>query len=48
VEKNITISKNSKLVAFFEELNKRKEETRKKLEAKMISKGLIPNNSKIA
>ena len=43
MEKKITISNNSKIVAFFDELNKRKEETRKKLEAKMIKAGLIPN-----
>ena len=45
MDKKITISNNSKIIAFFEELNKKKEETRKKIEAKLIKAGHISYTS---
>ncbi len=48
MEKKITISNNSKIVVFFEELNKKKEDTRKKLELKLTKAGIINSTSKIA
>jgi len=46
MDKKITISNNSKFVAFFEDLNRKKEETRKALELKLIKSGFINNTSK--
>jgi|APCry1669193181_1035450.scaffolds.fasta_scaffold248474_1 hypothetical protein len=36
MEKKVIISKNSKIVAFFDDLSKKKEDTRKKLEGKIL------------
>ncbi len=44
MEKKVTISNKSKIVAFFDELSKKKEDTKVRLTAKLTEAGIITNS----
>ena len=48
MEKKVTISNNSKIVAFFDELSKKKEHIRAKLTAKILDSGNYPNSHSLS